>query len=291
MPRESEVSDNQPTHAGLMAGFDSWQHWLRFTITALLAVTCIALSVIGILQAIDAQRSIRVDSYNGGISLSISGKMPTRIYQVHASQIWHNTGVRVEPNESVAVFASGAVNLSVNQLVERVIRDDRPLHPWTGPEGYSHGVIAADDLEWLIHPSSPQGALVGALVEDGAPEPGIPSEALPCRHHTPSTKFIGRESELLNNGSRTATLWLCVNDLALSPNAKDTYSKGRNPTQTADGHPSSTTDRRKISSAFEAAWRLPKDWEHINSQQYWDAWFDDNLGSFQVIVLPPGNPN
>lgn len=192
----------------------------------------------------------------GGI-IYRTGQDETLSYLLSASAPWGSTGFKVKKGEFLQIRASGKVDLAVHRLIEAAISDQRPLHAWVGPDGMSDLnklLLRKQDVwrqKWLLVPDKPYGALIVGISPDNYP----PSD----RHNIwiAGSEWNGQTPE-------SGVLWFAVNDVLLTPDSKDAYE---------------IPFEHK-----EEGYDVPRKFDDIAKDQYWNVFFDDNIGSFMVTV-------
>lgn len=194
---------------------------------------------------------------SGGIVYKV-GPEETLSFLLSASAPWASTKFFVRRGDHLHITASGKVSLAIHHLVESAHSDTRPLHGWVGPDGLLEGrkirLFESQDSwreQYLLVPEKPYGALVAAITQSDHP-PG-----------SEDTVFLVRR-EWKGEAPASGFLWFAVNDVILGPDRELAYDI---PAE----HKSAT-------------YSVPRTFEEIVADQYWNLWYDDNVGSFLVIV-------
>lgn len=202
---------------------------------------------------------------SGATQVKISGKLKSAIFPVFASQGWIDSGITIPPGATVEITASGQANLAIHRLVEAAEEDFRPDFPWTGPEGVDFQSTNPRDTrrkKGLIVQKDNIGALLAYLHIDGGDksEPDLLDNPRPT-----GIRVIKQGRKITNKSEQEATLWFIVNDVVLdsSDESAQMYLPDKN-------NPDYQEKKEK--------------WDYVKQEQYWDIWFDDNSGFYQVIV-------
>ena len=182
------------------------------------------------------------------------------LFSLPASAPWASTGFKLKGGETIVIQASGNVNLGLAQLVDTlrigVRNGHRPSHPWVDPDGMTEmqKTKLTEDQIWLHDYLFKPDRWYGALLA------GISNTNNPPMKGVDSIWYVGKywEGEVPENG----TLWFTTNDILFSPESKAISIRARE------------IHKEGISNMVDS----------ILSHQYWNAWFDDNIGSFLITV-------
>lgn len=203
-----------------------------------------------------------------GTSIFLQHDQKTAHFQLAAASRWHYSGLILKENDEVLVKASGLVNLAFHHLVDAATEDSRPTFPWTGPEGYENKNPRPNDTlrnQFLLFQKANIGALIAYMRKHGESPPSIGVNPRPD-----GLCYIGKNSTLKNTGKTDVELWFCINEIALDPNNLLESEKAyRN------------TDFKVDSDAYK---NETARWKAIQSNSYWDIWWDDNIGSFDISI-------
>ena len=123
---------------------------------------------------------------------------------------------------------------------------------------------------------SQYGLLIGCLVPENTSNEEAPSAL------NPRPKFqrfpVGSEKLIGNRNLVSCNLWLCVNDVALDP--KDIEKSRRIYIDSV------TKEKDNNDNPFVAFMHPPETrWKYIEVHNYWNLWFDDNFGEYQVSCV------
>lgn len=227
-----------------------------------------------------AYHDVKVTFPQPGTTLvNVDGKPDKATRLLAASDLWANTGLILEPKQSVLITASGRVNLAIHRLVKAANDDTRPTHGWYSPDGTTSSdqiVRTSYRADLRIEPKASDGVLLAALVAAGKPVPG----ALMPR---PDQLFVvGSHLTLINESLEPRTIWLVVNDAVLNDSdlAKQAYlsvSSLADPKIRARPRGYNRKEQDDPES-----WTPLEHWEHVVAKQYWGLWYDDNIGFYHV---------
>jgi len=210
------------------------------------------------ISSIESNRGATVIAFNSGYT----------IVNLPASTPWASTHMTVKKGQTYTIKATGSVNLGMQSLVkalDNIQTGTRPEHVWLDPAGQTFEKKVPGDVmaispgeengkkadstkselrKYLVRPGSPYGALIAGISTRGDAPPG-PED---------TTWEVGRDwnFDIPENG----TLWFVVNDILFTENS---------PAPDPKSFSKSTVDM-------------------IRKNKYWNAFFDDNLGSFLITI-------
>ncbi|MFX0140379.1 MAG: hypothetical protein ACFFDN_42465 [Candidatus Hodarchaeota archaeon] len=183
------------------------------------------------------------------------------LFILPASSRWTNTGLKLKPGKTLRITASGKIHTAFHRLVECAINDTKPQYKWLDPNGEAWSNLGKLDVlrrNLLIMPKANIGALLGYLHIPGTPEPTI------FNSKPEGIILIGKEGYITNKTNMETELWVVINDVILDPNnfekSKEAY----------------------IGSGNIEIWS--KRWDYIVDNDYWDLWWDDNIGHFFLQI-------
>jgi hypothetical protein len=231
-------------------------------------------------------KQISIEFPSPGTTLVMVNGQPDKAQLLVAgSDLWASTGLKIAPGRVVKITASGRANLSVHRLIDASNYDTRPRHGWIGPDGGTTGDKQVKDTyrqQLKIKPTSPDGVLLAFLHQKGSsepgkdnPRPGGPSEIV----------VIGSNGEVKNHSGVEKTLWLVLNDavLANDPQSRLSYmAVERDDDPRVDVRP---TGFSEYIADDPRSWTSREHWNYVLKEQYWNVWFDDNMGFYQVQVV------
>ncbi len=177
---------------------------------------------------------------------------------------WINTGVSLEKGDKIKISASGKICLAVPQMINSADLGVLPSHPWIGPRGIdpderyprNDGRKRPKSWEYRVNPDEFMGRLIGT----------ISNEKPKNRPQKENTLSIGEECEF--ESQKNGDLWLAINDIWLDRDALYTLIED--------------TEKRVKQDTIHVPY-LSK-LRYILKHEYYNAWFDDNAGSFMVNI-------
>ncbi len=266
--------ESEKTHINVMAGFSSYSHLLRFCFAVTFVLALVVFSVWLILRCISPGENLSIAFNKEGSTIVTVDKQPSKaLVLLSSGQMWTNTGLKLKHNQKITVGATGLVNLAIHRLVDAGNKDERPRHGWVGPDGDQ--LKNEKPLDRLrkslrIEPRVGYGCLLAYVRPEGEPDPGK-ENAKPD-----GVQVVGRNGELtyLDSKEREGTLFLTVNEAVVSDNAesKEAYIANQNVLDQTYGKNIVTVEM------------LCKRWDNIVKENYWEVWYDDNVGEFLVQI-------
>jgi hypothetical protein len=260
--------------AGLVGGFESRSHLIRFCLAILFIAALAVLLVWFIGRVLTQGQELSVSFNKEGATIVFVGDRPSKaLVLLSASQPWADTGLTVLPGQKISITASGLANLAIHRLVEAADKDERPRHGWAGPEGGEPKNEKAVDRfrrALRIEPRVAYGCLLAYVRPVGEPDPGKEFPRPPGIH------VIGRNGELTyaDSKSRMGTLFLTANDAVArdDPESERAYVTDQAALNATYGPGRVTVDN------------LRERWRRLRDANYWEVWFDDNVGEYLVQV-------
>lgn len=225
-------------------------------------------------------KEVRVEFPAPGTTLVTLGGQPDKAtLLLAASTLWAKTGLKLNPSSSVAVTASGSANLAVHRLIDSAIYDTKPHLGWVGPAGGKVTESRAKDTyrqKLKIDQLVEDGVLLAYLQKEGDADPG---------KYNPKPDgliVIGAHGVIANKTPDTRTIWLVINDAVLSDTelAKKAYLEiDREDDPTIKVRPNGYNN---YDESEPKSWTAFEHWQYVQKNQYWELWFDDNVGFYQV---------
>ena len=245
-----------------------WSSWIRVVSAVVVSLLFGIVAPGAVVWWLVAGRlQVEVTFTEGGATLvSLGGEPRQAILSLPAAARWMNTGITVEPGATIAITASGYTNPAVHRLVQAAHADSLPNYGWLDAEGRSarpSRVPAAhrDRNPLAIYPGAPIGAVIGYLQVAGGAEPSVINPS------PPGVLLIGAEERITHGADEDiATLWLAVNDIMLTEDSRDAYIGVDDDMDALDRG------------------RRERRWAYIEQHQYWDLWWDDNVGSLVIQI-------
>ena len=266
------------------------KHETRMRFTPLIA--CVVVVLVGSLaymggkltvKGLPGVSEVQIEFPVAGTTLvKVNNKPDKASLLLSATDLWTNTGIILQPNESGIVSASGRVNLAIHRLAESGFLDVRPRHLWVGPDGQK-GAFQEVKLSYRkqlkISPEADAGTLLAYLHRDGDPKPGKNNP------RPDNIIVVGSKCRILNKTDTERTLWLVVNDAVLE---NDDRSRHAYLQIEDDSDPKIYYSASEFKGVYNVkdprSWAPKNKWEYIVKNQYWEIWYDDNIGFFQVQI-------
>jgi hypothetical protein len=267
----------------------------RFNKQTLIGVVSAGILLIGFLavrggaisfHGIPFAEQVRIEFPGPGATLvTLNGRPDKASYLLAASDLWADTGLSLRPGQTLSISASGRANLAVHRLIEAAILDVHPRHGWVGPDGNSAGTVVAESIDFQrddlkIIPGLPHGILLAFLHAAG--------EVPPSKYNprpSGSIVVVGASGSLKNDSAVPRNLWLVMNDAVLDASERSRLAylgiEGREDS-TIETTPKRT--RPILISSAAREWTPLQHWLHVRNNNYWNLWYDDNVGFYQVHV-------
>lgn len=239
---------------------------------------------------------------------------PSSILRLHASTLWLDTGIDVKPGESVLIEAQGVVHTVVHKINTAAILDIKPKNFWHDISVNKAVPNKTDEREspYRICRDQPVGKLVAALtgvsLDENNPFPKTDDEVY----------FVNKQALVANTKSVVKHLYLAVNDNILESRQcglKRYAVDDKTYTKKLLSYPFDIYDSCKVddvdyildssclrqkerggqndncagkTSAFND---LPKYqecvWGKLAKSSYHRLWYDDNAGTYTVVISEP----
>jgi hypothetical protein len=186
-----------------------------------------------------------------------------------ANKLWLNTGIQIKPGQSVKITATGSVNLGIHRLIEAANTHSNPRWNWTDPAGnYESSRPTPIDKAvkaLFIAPGLKPGVLLAYVTDKNYLSKYNPKPQ--------GIQEIGKDGEI--SSQKGGTLWLVINDAVLddSNKSRDAYVLPQDKLDETYGRGKVTEKQRK------------DELERIQTENYFEAFFDDNAGEFLVQVV------
>jgi len=259
---------------GVLGGFESWAHLLRFCAAASFILALVALGTWVILSCVGPGQKLSISFNKEGSTIIFRGAEPSKaLVLVSAGTLWLDTGLKLKSGQQVSVGATGLVNLSIHRLVEAADRDERPRHGWVGPDGdQQKNERPVDRLrkKLRIKPEEGFGCLLAYVRPDGESNPGKENPK-PF-----GVQVVRRNGQITYNDpqGREGTLFLTVNEAVIqdTPECEVAYVTNQE-----------ALDETYGPGVLTVA-QLKDRWRKLVKENYWEVWFDDNVGQFLVQI-------
>jgi hypothetical protein len=266
---------------GVLGGFQSWAHLLRFCTAATFIVVLCALVVWAIVARIGPGQKLSISFNKEGSTLIFVDEEPSKaLVLVSAGTLWQDTGIKVRPGQKLNIGATGLVNLAIHRLVEAADRDKKPRHGWVGPDGDQQKNEKPVDRirkRLRIEPREGVGCLLAYVRAEGEPNPGKenPKPA--------GVQVVRRNGKITyeDNRGREGTLFLVVNEAVVqdTPEAEAAYVT--TPEALDETYGKNVLTVRQ----------LQERWGQLVKENYWELWFNDNVGQFLVQISYEAKPD
>jgi hypothetical protein len=208
------------------------------------------------LELITKKRVQIIQTNSGGLIYKI-GNEETLSFLVSASETWAKTDFAVQAGDKLEFRVSGKVNTAIHHLVKAAEKDTKPDPPWIGPDGVPEDMLRSKQDKYrknfLLLPDAPYGALIGSIGHEI------------IRPDNSSKKFlIGSRSQITLSEDQTGYLWLSVNEIILNKDRRLAYDVPEN--------------------ERDLGYKTPRSFDEIAKEEYWNLWYDDNVGYYFVNV-------
>jgi hypothetical protein len=241
---------------------------LVLVLIILMSTVVIILIVLLLFQS-KTKSNLKIDFTKTGATIIVDNATPIAAqFLLPGSSRWTNTGIEFQPGSEIEITASGKINLAVKALVEAAGEDQRPALAWCSPSGidYTNPKIKNQNrMKYLIKDDARMGMIIGYFLtkDEGKSEPSI-------QNARPKGMFVINEKTTITTPLKSSTLWLTINDILLDQNdltgSKEAFygpAKELKPKQQRH------RDER---------------WEYIIRNNYWDLWFEDNIGYYLIQI-------
>lgn len=255
--------------------------WLAILGVGIIAVVALALRG-GSMTAkgTSLAEEVRIEFPAPGTTLiKVNGQPDKASYLLAASDLWANTGLVLKPGQGVSVTASGRANLAVHRLIDAAVQDVRPRQGWMGPGGGGASAPEVKDTyrrDLKIAPKSQDGVLLACLHKQGEDLPGKDNPK-------PSNLIVvGDSGVVVNSFSEPRTIWFVINDAVLDDSdvSRRAYLEiEKDNDQKVDARPDGF---REHDPKNPQSWSPKERWKNIVELQYWNLWYDDNMGFYQI---------
>lgn len=305
-------------YQSIVEALGSWSTTLRIIFTVFLLGMLLFCGIAFITLAIKRLYPYSDITTNGlGATTIKSEKNEVSYWMLNTAILWADSGIQVEKGDIITIRSSGKSHTAIHHMYQAATGNTVNPDKWVGAEGeYDQ----QDTPDWFrrqfrIFPNMPSGALL-MQVATAETKRDTPLE-IPKLAHKKEVKdnfyFIGKERQniYINN---PGTLHFAVNDIVLDPltilrmmseclgedEAKDDKNKIDN---LIDGYKKENLEAIKDSAinVFNAKYKntdqvvgrhmkmgLSRDGQpelsYYLEKSYKNAWYDDNVGSFLIMV-------
>jgi len=238
----------------------------------------------------------------------------------NTAELWANSGIRVEEGDMLTIRASGRTHTAIHHLVENARDNTLLADPWSDTEGFEHKESERDQLraKWRVIPHKPQDALIMWIAPPEAALEETPDKSRLYLIGKERTNFrVAQSGELrfaVNDIVLTpSNIYRMVVDhlktiakgdpegvaelkrLSSMPEyliTQDTVKTlfkflARNTPRLKELY----ENKKSAGYAFGPHPKFPKGNEidcnelsYYNDTDYRNAWYDDNIGSFLIVI-------
>lgn len=196
----------------------------------------------------------------------------------NTADLWANSGIHVEENDVLTIRASGKSYTAMHHLIKAADVNAVPIDKWVGTSGDIRD--SARDVErghYRIFKDKPQDALVMQVIPENVNMWDTTENKYYLRKDYLDVKkgnkdenfyFIGKERVNLRI-HHSGVLHFAVNDIVLT-RAVIAGMKS-DPVK---------MELMKLGNAIDGTHEL----DYYNKHNYYNAWFDDNIGSFLIVI-------
>ncbi|OAI11927.1 MULTISPECIES: hypothetical protein [Methylomonas] len=213
-----------------------------------------------------------------------------------ASDLWANSGLMVPAKKCITITASGKAQIAINDLIKNAEKDNKPNYLWTGPNGYEgtqFRAIPGYYSTFRILPEAPDGALLAYLQapSDGEPDPGLnnprPHNLNRCQCNDSHIFVIKNQAKICNTWDDDRRLWFVINDSVIENNleSKTAYIAAQKfLCRKSSEYEESKKNKSSYIKKNCTEDKYNRSWNNIVEQQYWNIWYDDNIGFFSIQI-------
>lgn len=230
----------------------------------------------------------------------------------NTADLWANSGIRVEEGDRLTIRASGRSHTAIHHLVEDAEKNDKLRDRWVGTDGEPDKDSQRDKYRsaYRMFPDRQADALIMRVVpenlqenvRDGDPLFLIPGEYPDSVRIKEDVHFIGKERIDLRI-NKPGVLHFAVNAIVLSSGVIEKMmirndSLIRNAAGLSIGATIPPEDWIKYNNDTETDVCLHfgphpdgkpltqghNEMTYYQKKKYYNAWFDDNVGSFLIVV-------
>lgn len=310
-----EIEINQYKH--LVEAFNNPKSLAKIIIVVAIIICLVFLGISGvalIVKKFYPYNTLKSNKYGATVIQNEDGDVTYWLF--NSADLWANSGIEVKKGETISIRTSGAFNTAVHRLVEAA-RENKVADKWLSPtggmpsEGRETGIrddkradhriskTAGADFNVILMQVLPKGLdKLGCewykevykkkmFNHDSAWWSDHIDGGMPNEYSTANIYVIGQEQENIEI-QEDGVLYFACNDIVLTPRKIDTMLK--------DTHMVDTTfkfnGKERIGKLDTGKYRLgphPTDplkteLEYYRDSNYINAWYDDNVGSFLIVV-------
>ena len=200
---------------------------------------------------------------SGAVELTLPNRSRTSWFLLSSTgrpdSPWTNTGIQVPDDRDIRITASGRATMAIHHIIAAADSPTMqlPLHPWVGPNGLDEA-SPLPPRRWRPEDGIRSKHLLVKEEHQGKLLAFISATQPPARPNKQSVIAVGEEVHLRAGQHTAGSLWLAVNEIWLDEVTLDGLKH----------------DEPARAERYEA----------ISKDRYANAWYDDNVGEFLVIV-------
>jgi hypothetical protein len=217
----------------------------------------------------------------------------------NTADLWSNSGIKVKKDDVLTIRASGKFHTAIHHLVKDTRSNKKLDDNWVGTDGDGKNNISTRDSlrkQYRIFADKAQDALIMQVIPENIDKNSEEFEkylSFTDGNNKDNFHFIGKERidlRIHNNG----ILHFAVNDIVLTENVINKMIAENNSLidKYAANHPKDTV-WVKLNDKFFKFGKYPcyvtatKDTNEMiyyREKKYYNAWYDDNVGSFLIVI-------
>lgn len=262
------------------AVIQSYQHLYRSLIFFGIFFLFLIIALVIFLRSVGINGELKAElTDNGGLvfNLKKGGLFATQenktfaTFLLPSNALWFDTGLLLDPNQECKLRISGTAHLAVHSLVKSAQEDVLNPVPWTTADGDRFVNIGDAPAQLkakkklLLKPGDTIGNVLGYLMPEDETN-DFPTYFMANREKSTSQIItINQEKTISNNLGKKSRIYLSVNDILLG--FEQSYF---------------ATSKKAYVGANESKWKAS--WENIVENDYYNVFFDDNIGCLLVQV-------
>lgn len=271
----------QPTASGFIGAIiQSYQHLYRSLIFFGLFFLFLIIALAIFLRCVGINGELKAElKDNGGLvfELKKGGLFATEENKTYATfllpsnALWFDTGLILDSDQECKLRISGTAHLAVHTLIKSAGEDLLNPVPWTSADGDRFVNIGDTPAQLkakkklLLKPGETIGNVLGLLIPEDETN-DFPTYFVSHREKLTSQIItVNREQTITNNLGKKSRIYLSINDILL--NFDPSYRE---------------ISKKAYVGANETKWR--KNWENILENDYYNLYFDDNIGCLLVQI-------
>lgn len=311
--QKMEIEINQYKH--LVEAFNNPKSLAKIIIVVAIIICLVFLGISGvalIVKKFYPYNTLKSNKYGATVIQNENGDVTYWLF--NSADLWANSGIEVKKGEIISIRTSGAFNTAVHRLVEAA-RENRVADKWLSPTGgmpsKGNDSEKRDIKRSDFRISNAAGADFNTILMQVLPKdyekygPEWYKEdykknnqdstlwfdridgGMPNEYSTANIYVIGREQENIEI-QEDGVLFFACNDIALTRRKIKAMQKHIKPVYIKDDY-YGTTQARKKDTGDLAIGPHPNnpnktELDYYQDSNYVNAWYDDNVGSFLIVV-------